>query len=379
MRKKKVLLMNSSFYPCVGGVENSLRGLAESLSSANIDVLVVASNKGPDNKVLPEKESLFGATILRYKFLPFFLHFFSCVIFLYKLKLKMDFDVVISRSHITTLIGVFLGYKNIKYIASGVYRFRNKTQEKGFLGRTRFVINSKLEEILFNKLNRVYVFSDSMVSQVKTVNKAVDVVKVSPGIDIQRFSRTQSESVRRELGVNEKDTLLLFLGRVETVKQPLKAIECLYFLPKEFKLLFVGSGNELGACFRRANELNLGSRIIFRGFSDVPEHYYSASDYFLMTSSYESFGQVLLEALASGVPIVGFDPETSGVRTATRELAQVINVDGAFTFASENTVESLALACLKAKRLHESEASKIKKELTKHWSWMKVFEDVASE
>lgn len=378
MKKKKVLLINSSFYPVVGGVENSLRSLAESLSDAGADVFVVANDKGPGGKALSKEERLFGATVLRYKFLPFFLHSLSCLIFLYKLKKKVAFDTVISRSHITTLVGLFLGYNNINYIASGVYKFRNKSQNDGPLSKVRYLINNKLEALLFNRLERVYVFSESMISQVKSVNPKVDVVKVSPGIDIKRFSRVSLTDVRSKLGVEERETLLLFLGRVEAVKQPRKAIECLYYLPDNYKLLFVGDGSELQSCRELVSELDLKSRVIFQGFSDKPEDYYSASDYFLMSSSYESFGQVLLEALASGVPIIGFDPASSGVSTATRELAGIIDVDSAFTFANENTSKSLASACLEARRLTEPELYKIQTELTKNWSWLNVFEVVDS-
>jgi len=380
MKKKKVLLLNSSFYPSIGGVENSLRSLAECLKERGIDVFIVADNKAKKNgRKPPKSETVFGAKVFRYSYLPFFLHFFSSFFLLLNLKRNHNFDIVISRSHITTLIAMLLRFRNLKYIASGVYRFQKASSSHGFLNKIRFKLNKTLEWIVLNNLDRIYVFSENMVKQIKEVNNNANVIKISPGIDIKRFKKFDSSENRKEIGLQGGDILLLFLGRVESVKQPLKTIECLEYLPSNYKLLFVGNGSELNLCKEWVVNLNLTERVIFRGFTDSPEYYYSAADFFLMTSFYESFGQVLLEALASGLPIVAFDPEKTGVNTATKELANIINVDNAFKFASENTSSSLATACLAAHPLTTKDIIKINNELERHWSWFNVFESVDSQ
>lgn len=376
MEKKSVLLLNSSFYPSIGGVENSLRSLAECLSEDGIDVFVVASDKGPNKSRLPREESIFGAKVIRYRYLPFFLHFLSSFLLLFKLKKKYNFDYIISRSHITTLIALILGLNNVKYIAPGVYRFQNKSLSDNFLDKIRYHLNTKLEEIVFRNIDAVYVFSDNMVSQIKKLNSDVDIIKISPGIDVKRFSNFKSTKEENEIVTNDSDILLLFLGRVEKVKQPCKAIECLTYLPSNYKLLFVGEGRELDSCKKLVKDLNLTERVIFRNFTDSPETYYSSADIFLMPSSYEPFGQVILEALASRLPIVAFDSVKTKVDTATNELLRTIDVENAFVLADKNTSLSLANACLSVRDLTDNDINKVNHELVKNWSWLDVFKRI---
>lgn len=376
MRKKSVLLLNSSFYPSIGGVENSLRSLAESLNENDIDVFVVASDKGRNKIRLPKREVLFGAKVFRYKFFPFFLHFFSSFFLLFKIKNKYKFDLVISRSHVTTLIALFLGFNNLNYIAPGVYRFQNEGISDSFMDKIRFKLNRKLEEIVLRKINVVYVFSDNMASQIRKINTSIKVVKIPPGIDVKRFSNLKSSDIRKEIATVDSDILLLFLGRVEEVKQPNKAIECLKYLPPNYKLLFVGEGRELAFCKNLAKDLELTDRVSFRNFTDSPESYYLAADIFLMSSSYEPFGQVILEALASRLPIVAFDSLKTNVDTATNEISRIIGVEDAFAFAEENNSLSLANACLSVNKLTNEDVRRVNQKLIENWSWFSVFKNI---
>lgn len=86
---KSVLLINTSFYPSIGGVENSLRGIAESLIMSGYDVTIVTGNQS--NSVsghLARHELIFGANVLRFQSNGFFRRMISCYQLCRELKNK---------------------------------------------------------------------------------------------------------------------------------------------------------------------------------------------------------------------------------------------------------------------------------------------------
>lgn len=75
-------------------------------------------------------------------------------------------------------------------------------------------------------------------------------------------------------------------------------------------LVMIGSGPREEELRRRAEEINLSSRVIFAGRIDRAWRYLNAFDVFVMTSGdKEAFGIVLLEAMLAGLPIITSDAE----------------------------------------------------------------------
>jgi N-acetyl-alpha-D-glucosaminyl L-malate synthase BshA len=71
------------------------------------------------------------------------------------------------------------------------------------------------------------------------------------------------------------------------------------------KLLLVGDGPEVGKVSKLVNKLGLHDQVLFLGRQENLEELYSISDLMLLLSEKESFGLVLLEAMACGVPCIG--------------------------------------------------------------------------
>jgi glycosyltransferase involved in cell wall biosynthesis len=68
------------------------------------------------------------------------------------------------------------------------------------------------------------------------------------------------------------------------------------------------------------------------------EKFYKMADIFLLPSIYEPFGQTLLEAQASGLPVVAFSNIVEGVNTATNDVV----INSTSVLAKDLNVESLA-------------------------------------
>jgi glycosyltransferase involved in cell wall biosynthesis len=73
----------------------------------------------------------------------------------------------------------------------------------------------------------------------------------------------------------------------------------------EATLLIGGDGEERATLERRARELGLAGRVEFAGPVHDPPAFYRRCDLFALPSLDEGFGLVVLEAMASGLPVIG--------------------------------------------------------------------------
>jgi D-inositol-3-phosphate glycosyltransferase len=132
------------------------------------------------------------------------------------------------------------------------------------------------------------------------------------GVDLNAFTPATPESrveARRALGLGETPTLL-FVGRLDPIKGIDLLLESVAALRTPAHLLVVG-GNpegdpEVERLRARADELGIAERVRFPGAvpqRDLPT-YYHAVDAVVVSSRYESFGLVAVEALACGAPVV---------------------------------------------------------------------------
>ena len=130
---------------------------------------------------------------------------------------------------------------------------------------------------------------------------------VARGADLELFSpRRRSRELRGRWGVGDGDTVALYVGRIAGEKNlPLvmRAYAAMRAVNPALRLVLVGDGPQREALARvHPNAVFAGTR---RG-EDLAEHYASA-DLFLFPSLTETYGNVTVEALASGLAVVAFD------------------------------------------------------------------------
>jgi len=73
------------------------------------------------------------------------------------------------------------------------------------------------------------------------------------------------------------------------------------------RLMLVGTGTGEADLRNLAAELAIVDRVIFVGFHADPTPFYCTADLFVLSSNYEGFGNVIVEALACGTPVVSTD------------------------------------------------------------------------
>jgi len=142
---------------------------------------------------------------------------------------------------------------------------------------------------------------------------------ISPGVDLQHFRVMPMAEARRQLGIDEDMHILLFVGRIDSMKSIDTLIQALPVIRARNpsiheKLCVVVVGGDPDDSFDAetaqlvtlVNNLGVSQQVQFVGAQDHSEllPYYAAASILVMPSIYESFGMVALEAMAAGTPVI---------------------------------------------------------------------------
>lgn len=127
--------------------------------------------------------------------------------------------------------------------------------------------------------------------------------------DMANFSHLRAMPVKSAPG---SVPVIGAMGRLHTIKGfdvLLRAAAQLRDSGQAFRLKLAGDGPELSGLKALCRELNLDTCVEFCGWAADPLTFLSSVDLFVVPSRYESFGLVLIEAMAAGVPVVASDTE----------------------------------------------------------------------
>jgi len=138
-----------------------------------------------------------------------------------------------------------------------------------------------------------------------------DRIRVIPnGVDTDRFSpqhqKGRRQAIRRRLGVDDNTLLLLIVAhnfRLKGVPALMKVVSRLNNLGRPVHLAVVG-GKRLRAYRRKAALWGIGSQVTFVGTVDSAVPFYAAADVYVQPTFYDPCSLVVLEAMASGLPVI---------------------------------------------------------------------------
>lgn len=120
------------------------------------------------------------------------------------------------------------------------------------------------------------------------------------------------QAARHSLGLTDTDFVWLTVGRLEPQKDHASLLQAFSQLAPSNRLLIAGEGALLDTLTAQVDALELTDRVQLLGLRrDIPE-LLSAADAFVLSSVFEGLPNVIMEALAAGVPVVSTD--VGGVR-----------------------------------------------------------------
>lgn len=140
----------------------------------------------------------------------------------------------------------------------------------------------------------------------------IDSEVIYHGIDADKFKPKNKAESKRRLGYKETDSIILFVGKLHPYKDPLTLIKAISMAVEKnanLHLVMIGDGELYTEVEKEISKLNLSNhvRLFRRVDNQTLEMLYDAVDVFVLTSVNEAFGMVLLEAMASGLPVIASD------------------------------------------------------------------------
>jgi glycosyltransferase involved in cell wall biosynthesis len=135
------------------------------------------------------------------------------------------------------------------------------------------------------------------------------VIIIPNGIDTNLFHRNSKRSVLRKQLLNSHEHLLLSVGGLTPIKNHriiIEAVKELHDNNYKVKLVILGEGELKDDLMKFASDLNISNSfqiIDFVDQIDMPD-YYRAFDCLIHASKHEGFGNVIIESLGCGLPVI---------------------------------------------------------------------------
>jgi D-inositol-3-phosphate glycosyltransferase len=203
------------------------------------------------------------------------------------------------------------------------------------------------EQQVVDEADRLIVNTEFEAEQLVSLHNAdrsrIDVVH--PGVDLETFTPGDRTAARAALGLDPRETVVAFVGRIQPLKAPDILLRAAAKLP-DVRVLVAGgpSGSGLAApdnLVALADDLGISHRVTFLPpqSRDDLVRVYRAADLVAVPSYSESFGLVAVEAQACGTPVVA--AAVGGLPVAVRDGVTGALVDGHDAGDWANTIDSL--------------------------------------
>ncbi|MFN3551938.1 MAG: glycosyltransferase [Novosphingobium meiothermophilum] len=160
--------------------------------------------------------------------------------------------------------------------------------------------------LTYGAFDRVYALSHAMASTLKGIQiDHVDVISL--GVDTELFGpHRRDPAFRQEIGLSARGPLLVYAGRIDNEKRADRLLAMLRALPPALDagLVMIGDGKLRDALSTQAR----GLQVAFPGFiAERTElaRALASSDIYVSAMADETFGISIVEAQASGLPVVG--------------------------------------------------------------------------
>ncbi len=310
----KIGLFTDTYYPQINGVATSVLMLKRNLEMRGHKVYVFTTT---DPKADSEEINVY-----RVPSIPFISARRVGMFYnprLSRIIKKIGLDVI--HTHTEFSLGIFgramARELNIPFLHTYHTIYEDYTHYIGKLGILDPIAKMAVRKISINfcdSADKVIVPTNKVEELLLSYNIKQDMSIIPTGIELSKFSKNNFNSdevqdLRENLGIEEKDKVLLFIGRLakeKNIEEILIAMK--YYLKdkEDVKFLLIGDGPEKDILEEKAKDLGIDKKTIFAGekpWNDIGI-YYQLGDVFISASQSETQGLTYIEALASGLPVV---------------------------------------------------------------------------
>jgi len=302
-QEPRILIFSMTYLPFVGGAEMAVKEITDRLNDFNFDLITTRFDRK-----LPKFEKIGNLNIYRVgsgwlldKYLFPWLAYFKAK----KLHQKNNYQIVQAiMAFYAGLAALFFKWKypQVKYLLT------MQSGDSDFFIWLRTWFWYPLYRQIYTKPDYIQAISHFLLARAQKYGYRGEGEIVPNGVDIEKFKKQDSQIIqglKSELDIKPEEKVILTVSRLvkkNGVDDLIKAGKLLDF---PFKMIIIGKGPEERKLKRLAKKIK--DKVIFLGhiqYDNLPK-YYSIADVFVRPSLSEGFGNVFLEALACGLPIIG--------------------------------------------------------------------------
>jgi glycosyltransferase involved in cell wall biosynthesis len=306
-RPLAALMISPQFRPVVGGYERAAERLCGALAAAGLRVVVITERR---QQAWPAVESVAGFEIRR---LPCWyrrrVHALTSLASFASFLLRhgREFDVWHVHQYCRhAALAVAMG----KLLDRPVVLKLTSTGVAGVAGRPRRG-GSPLLASLHRHVSACVAVSDETRALAIGLGIAADRIHDIPnGVDGVQFAPALAaarEAARRQLGLGG-ERVVLYVGRMSPEKNLSGLLDAWQLVARDdrgrARLVLVGDGPDHARIRRNAADPRLAGTVHLAGQRDDVETWYRAADVFVLASHFEGLSNAMVEAMASGLPVV---------------------------------------------------------------------------
>jgi glycosyltransferase involved in cell wall biosynthesis len=277
-------------------------------------------------------------------------------------KHQKEFDLIKLNGAITSARGDVnaVHFVHSSWLRSPVNRSEQHPRLRSIYNLFYTTLNADWEKKAFSQAKVIVAVSKQVERELVEIGVPPERIRVIlNGVDLQEFS--PGEAKRQTWGLPEGVTLALFAGNAQTPRKNLDTV--LRALAQVPELQLVVAGTTTGTTYPQlVASLDLSNRVHFLEHrTDVPE-LMKAVNFFVFPSRYEACSLVLLEAMASGLPVI--TAKTAGG-------AEIITPECGIVLPEPDDIQGLAraLSLLASDREQRHQMGQAARSIAQQYSW----------
>lgn len=230
----------------------------------------------------------------------------------YKINKIYKFDYVVSFGMTANIINILISKKGKTIITEHNVKSIENNIGKGINNRIYNYIYNFLIKLLYNKSDKIITVSKYIgIDLIKNYGiKENKIDTIYNGVDDKKIEKLKLESLSDEEYKIFKNPVIINVGATSEQKGQWHLIKIMPELRKyipDIQLVILGQGVYYNKLEKLVQSLNLKECVHLMGAKSNPYKYMYNADIFVLTSLYEGFPNVLVEAMSVGLPIVSVD------------------------------------------------------------------------